>query len=124
MRKVASVHEAALDDSADSFVAMLNQTGEDDILSMADEHVDAHDQSDFSLVGSADDSQVLEHVASQDSSRVELVSQGVSYSTSVASNSDSKIDFSNVFQCASQSLTSKPVRNVWEDGVLGVHFWK
>ena len=122
MRRVATVHEAALDDSADSFEAMLNQTGEDDFLSMADEHVDAHDQSDFSLVGSADDSQVSGHVASQDLTRVELASQGVSHSTSVASNSDSKIDFSNVLQSASQSLTSKPVRNVWEDGVWGCIF--
>ncbi len=122
MRKVATVHGPSYDESADSFVALLNQTGEDDILSLADEHFDAHDQSEFSCVGSADDSQVLEHAASQDSKHVVLASQGGGNTTSAASNSDSKIDFSNVLQSASQSLTSKPVRNVWENGVWGCIF--
>ena len=40
----------------------------------------------------------------------------------MASNSDPRTDFSNVLQSASQSLTSKPVRNVWENGVWGCIF--
>ena len=122
MRQVPTVHESSFNESADSFVAMLNQSGEDDLLSLADEHSDALDFSEVSFVGTADDSQALGQASSQDPKQVGTTCQGVGGASSVASNSDPRIDFSNVLQSALQSLTSKPVRNVWENGVWGCIF--
>ena len=123
MRKVPTAQDS-LDESfvADGFVAMLNQPSIDDPLSFVEGHSDSLDFSEVSLDDTADNSQVLEQDSAKGPRQVDATCEEGSEAFLVASSSDQKIDFQSVLQSASQSLTSKPIRNVWENGVWGCIF--
>ena len=137
MRKLATVRGAGAAESVESFSDMLQSLDGDHILSSADnlqslddDHIRSSAEDEWDKLEHSEVSREDSFVDSRDSERLpfrECAAASFLQDDEVttqfaASVSDPKIDFTNVFQSASQSLTPKPMRNVWEDGVWSCIF--
>ena len=122
MRKLATVRGAGAVESVESFSDMLQSLDDERILSSADDGWDKLEHSDVSREDSVVDSRDSERLPFRECAAASFLQDDEVTTQFAASVSDPRIDFANVFQSASQSLTPKPIRNVWEDGVWSCIF--